>query len=158
MCFLCQVLLVVALSSAVLFCRGESRLVSFRFILCPYLTSWKMLFWLVAKSEKCNDAAKRNRSRDFGAIHVVYLVVFFIRASVMTPRHELLVTKFDRGIRFRLLRHRGRMKRGLLYTCCRDHGYNKLVLAQHLDDLAESFIMSALHNGQVRCRLCRTRL
>jgi tRNA 2-thiocytidine biosynthesis protein TtcA len=25
-----------------------------------------------------------------------------------------------------------------------------LVLAQHLDDLAESFFMSALHNGQVR--------
>lgn len=43
------------------------------------------------------------------------------------------------------------MKRGLLYACCREQGYNKLVLAQHLDDLAESFIMSALHNGQV-CR------
>ncbi|CAM9896349.1 unnamed protein product, partial [Ectocarpus sp. 8 AP-2014] len=43
-----------------------------------------------------------------------------------------------------------RMKRGLLYACCREQGYNKLVLAQHLDDLAESFIMSALHNGQVR--------
>jgi selenocysteine lyase/cysteine desulfurase/tRNA(Ile)-lysidine synthase TilS/MesJ len=43
-----------------------------------------------------------------------------------------------------------RMKRGLLYTCCREHGYNKLVLGQHLDDLAESFIMSTLHNGQVR--------
>lgn len=41
------------------------------------------------------------------------------------------------------------MKRGLLYACCREQGYNKLVLAQHLDDLAESFIMSALHNGQV---------
>ncbi|CBJ34231.1 conserved unknown protein [Ectocarpus siliculosus] len=40
------------------------------------------------------------------------------------------------------------MKRGLLYACCREQGYNKLVLAQHLDDLAESFIMSALHNGQ----------
>jgi selenocysteine lyase/cysteine desulfurase/tRNA(Ile)-lysidine synthase TilS/MesJ len=43
-----------------------------------------------------------------------------------------------------------RFKRGLLYSCCRTNGYNKLVLAQHLDDLAESFIMSALHNGQVR--------
>lgn len=42
-----------------------------------------------------------------------------------------------------------RMKRGALYTCCRENGYNKLVLAQHLDDLAESFMMSALHNGQV---------
>ncbi|CAB1114004.1 unnamed protein product [Ectocarpus sp. CCAP 1310/34] len=45
-----------------------------------------------------------------------------------------------------------RMKRGLLYACCREQGYNKLVLAQHLDDLAESFIMSALHNGQVFSR------
>ena len=31
----------------------------------------------------------------------------------------------------------------------RTNNYNKLVLAQHLDDLAESFLMSALHNGQV---------
>ena len=45
-----------------------------------------------------------------------------------------------------------RMKRGLLYGCCRDFGYNKLVLGQHLDDLAESLFMSTLHNGQVgRC-------
>ena len=43
-----------------------------------------------------------------------------------------------------------RFKRGLLYSCCRANGYNKLVLAQHLDDLAESFFMSAMHNGQVR--------
>ena len=42
-----------------------------------------------------------------------------------------------------------RFKRGLLYSCCRTNGYNKLVLAQHLDDLVESFLMSALHNGQV---------
>jgi len=43
-----------------------------------------------------------------------------------------------------------RMKRGALYTCCREHGYNKLVLGQHLDDQAESFLMSALHNGRLR--------
>eukprot|EP01038_Epipyxis_sp_PR26KG_P005776 gene5776-7974_t len=43
-----------------------------------------------------------------------------------------------------------RFKRGLLYSCCRNNNYNKLVLAQHLDDLAESFMMSALHNGQIR--------
>ena len=34
-----------------------------------------------------------------------------------------------------------RFKRGLLYATCRKHNYNKLVLAQHLDDLAESFYM-----------------
>jgi tRNA(Ile)-lysidine synthase TilS/MesJ len=42
------------------------------------------------------------------------------------------------------------MKRGMLYSCCREQGFNKLVLAQHLDDVCESFIMSAMHNGCVR--------
>jgi tRNA(Ile)-lysidine synthase TilS/MesJ len=43
-----------------------------------------------------------------------------------------------------------RMKRGNLYTCARDNGCNKLVLAQHLDDCAESFLMSVMHNGFLR--------
>ena len=43
-----------------------------------------------------------------------------------------------------------RMKRGALYTCASREGYNILALAQHLDDLAESFIMGAFHNGQLR--------
>lgn len=43
-----------------------------------------------------------------------------------------------------------RMKRGLMYKTCRSHGYSVLALAQHLDDLAESFLMSAFHGGQLR--------
>ena len=43
-----------------------------------------------------------------------------------------------------------RMKRGIMYTTLREHGYNVLALAQHLDDLAESFLMSAFHGGQLR--------
>ncbi|KAM3567376.1 hypothetical protein VYU27_010478, partial [Nannochloropsis oceanica] len=43
-----------------------------------------------------------------------------------------------------------RMKRGLLYTCCVEHNYNKLILAQHLDDVIESLFMSLMHNGQTR--------
>ena len=43
-----------------------------------------------------------------------------------------------------------RMKRGIMYSTLREHGYNVLVLAQHLDDLAESFLMSAFHGGQLR--------
>jgi tRNA(Ile)-lysidine synthase TilS/MesJ len=43
-----------------------------------------------------------------------------------------------------------RMKRGIMYSTCREHGYNALALAQHLDDLAESFLMSAFHGGQLR--------
>ncbi len=42
-----------------------------------------------------------------------------------------------------------RMKRGIMYSTCRKHGYNVLVLAQHLDDLAESFLMSAFHQGRL---------
>ena len=43
-----------------------------------------------------------------------------------------------------------RMKRGIMYSTCRKKGYNVLALAQHLDDLAESFLMSAFHGGQLR--------
>ena len=43
-----------------------------------------------------------------------------------------------------------RMKRGILYSTMRREGYNVLVLAQHLDDLAESFLMSVFHNGILR--------
>jgi len=43
-----------------------------------------------------------------------------------------------------------RMKRGMLYSCMREHGFNVLVLGQHLDDFAESFLMSAIHNGLLR--------
>ncbi|KAJ0410259.1 hypothetical protein P43SY_002591 [Pythium insidiosum] len=49
-----------------------------------------------------------------------------------------------------LLAYTSRMRRGALYTCCRKNKYNKLVLGHHLDDVAESFFMSAMHNGQLR--------
>mgnify|MGYP000939451216 CR=1 FL=1 len=43
-----------------------------------------------------------------------------------------------------------RMKRGILYTVCAREGYSVLALGQHLDDQAESLLMSAFHNGQLR--------
>lgn len=43
-----------------------------------------------------------------------------------------------------------RMRRGLMYKTARAEGYNVLALAQHLDDLAESFLMSAFHGGQLQ--------
>lgn len=43
-----------------------------------------------------------------------------------------------------------RIKRGILYTTARENGYNILALAQHLDDLAESFLMSAFNNGKLQ--------
>jgi tRNA 2-thiocytidine biosynthesis protein TtcA len=43
-----------------------------------------------------------------------------------------------------------RMKRGVMYATARKHGYNVVALAHHLDDLAESFLMSAFHGGQLK--------
>jgi tRNA 2-thiocytidine biosynthesis protein TtcA len=43
-----------------------------------------------------------------------------------------------------------RMKRGTIYATAREKGYNVIALAQHLDDLAESFLMSAFHGGQLK--------
>jgi tRNA 2-thiocytidine biosynthesis protein TtcA len=43
-----------------------------------------------------------------------------------------------------------RMKRGILYRLCRQEGYGVLALAQHLDDLAESLMMSLFRGGQLR--------
>eukprot|EP00730_Choanoeca_flexa_P002568 TRINITY_DN11097_c0_g1_i2.p1 TRINITY_DN11097_c0_g1~~TRINITY_DN11097_c0_g1_i2.p1 ORF type:complete len:568 (+),score=146.83 TRINITY_DN11097_c0_g1_i2:14-1717(+) len=43
-----------------------------------------------------------------------------------------------------------RMKRGRLYACARREGYNVLMFGQHLDDLAESMMMSMFHNGYLK--------
>jgi len=43
-----------------------------------------------------------------------------------------------------------RIKRGIMYSTARKHDCNVLVLGQHLDDLAESFMMSAFHGGKLK--------
>lgn len=43
-----------------------------------------------------------------------------------------------------------RMRRGILYRTAREHGYNVLALAQHLDDAAETFLMSTFFGGKLR--------
>jgi tRNA 2-thiocytidine biosynthesis protein TtcA len=43
-----------------------------------------------------------------------------------------------------------RMKRGVMYGAARREGYNVLALGQHLDDLAESFLLSAFYGGRLK--------
>jgi tRNA 2-thiocytidine biosynthesis protein TtcA len=43
-----------------------------------------------------------------------------------------------------------RMKRGIMYGTARREGYNVLALGQHLDDLAESFMLSAFYGGRLK--------
>jgi tRNA 2-thiocytidine biosynthesis protein TtcA len=43
-----------------------------------------------------------------------------------------------------------RMRRGILYRVAREQGCNVVALAQHLDDLAETLMMSMLFGGKLR--------
>ena len=43
-----------------------------------------------------------------------------------------------------------RLRRGYIYATAREHSYNVIALAQHLDDLAESFLRSAFHGGRLQ--------
>ena len=43
-----------------------------------------------------------------------------------------------------------RLRRGIIYRYAREHGFNKIALGHHRDDLIESFLMSALYSGEVR--------
>lgn len=43
-----------------------------------------------------------------------------------------------------------RMRRGYLYSYALKNGYNKLAIAHHLDDAAESFFMNFTYNGTLR--------
>ncbi|WP_077389970.1 tRNA 2-thiocytidine biosynthesis TtcA family protein [Helicobacter bilis] len=43
-----------------------------------------------------------------------------------------------------------RMRRGELYSMALERGFNKIALAHHLDDAAESFMMNLTYNGALR--------
>ena len=43
-----------------------------------------------------------------------------------------------------------RMRRGYLYTYALQNGFNKIAIAHHLDDAAESFFMNFTYNGALR--------
>lgn len=43
-----------------------------------------------------------------------------------------------------------RLRRGVIYRYAREHGYKKIALGHHRDDLIESLLMSILYNGEVR--------
>lgn len=43
-----------------------------------------------------------------------------------------------------------RLRRGIIYTYAREHGYNKIALGHHRDDLIQTLLMSILYNGQIK--------
>ena len=43
-----------------------------------------------------------------------------------------------------------RLRRGNIYRFAEEHGFNKIALGHHRDDLIETLLMSILYNGQIR--------
>lgn len=43
-----------------------------------------------------------------------------------------------------------RLRRGIIYTYAEQHGYNKIALGHHRDDLITSLLMSIFYNGEIR--------
>lgn len=43
-----------------------------------------------------------------------------------------------------------RLRRGNIYRYAKEHGYNKIALGHHRDDLIQTLLMSIFYNGQVR--------
>lgn len=43
-----------------------------------------------------------------------------------------------------------RLRRGIIYSYAKEHGFNKIALGHHRDDLITTFLMSILYNGEVR--------
>ena len=43
-----------------------------------------------------------------------------------------------------------RMRRGALYAYAEEHGYNKIALGHHRDDIVETFFLNMFHGGQLK--------
>jgi len=72
------------------------------------------------------------------------MVPFFLESDAIVERASTCMQKNS------ICAFCSRMKRGMIYNCARREGYNVIAMGQHLDDLAESFVMSAFHNGSLR--------
>lgn len=66
------------------------------------------------------------------------------------PVMSIAKKQLERNPKISICAFCSRMRRGILYSTCRTFGYNVLALGQHMDDLAESFVMNAFHNGAAR--------
>ena len=62
--------------------------------------------------------------------------------------YEVVVEKIPAGKRYCSLC--SRLRRGNIYRYAATHGFNKIALGHHRDDLIESLLMSILYSGEIR--------
>lgn len=43
-----------------------------------------------------------------------------------------------------------RLRRGIIYSYAEEHGFNKIALGHHRDDLIQTLLMSIMYNGQIK--------
>lgn len=43
-----------------------------------------------------------------------------------------------------------RLRRGIIYSYAAEHGFNKIALGHHRDDLIQTLLMSIMYNGQIK--------
>lgn len=43
-----------------------------------------------------------------------------------------------------------RLRRGIIYNYAKEHGYNKIALGHHRDDLIETLLMSIMYSGEIK--------
>lgn len=80
----------------------------------------------------------KNHCKEYGIPFEIYETEAFELAKEKIRKNSSFCSFFSR------------MRRGALYSAALKGGYNKVALAHHFDDAAESFFMNFMYNGALR--------
>lgn len=115
-------------------------------LLCTILARMQKYAPFKFRLKACTIDYGRGGEYDYIAAHCEKLGVEF--EHYKTDIYKILESKIREGSVF--CSFCSRMRRGALYTKAQEGGFNKLALAHHLDDAAESFFMNLTYNGSLR--------
>lgn len=129
-------------------CTSEFRLRSFYVVARSFTNCYVNLYLIIASTIEVDPMTPSfDPSPLIPYVESLGLKYHYVRDDIVSRANK---AGKDGKVVSSLCAFCARMKRGNLYTCARTHNCNKLVLAQHLDDCAESLMMSLMHNGFLR--------
>ena len=76
--------------------------------------------------------------------------------SKLSLQFELLPSKIPSIVSRKMEDHKNacvlcsRLRRGLLYSYAREHGFNKVALGHNADDVMETFLLNLFYNGKIK--------